>query len=165
MIIHCPKCGYSRKSTDSALPGECPACGVVFAEFLSARRIEPTLSPDGLVASRGAKAAPVAVPTAAKTKSTRQRNLLIALGIAFLIFSVVMSREGSNQRPAPPNSNVSPEVQYAVQAAVKHAGYRCDSLSGVVSHVFTAGYRVTCNEHRYAYSIEDRGGRWVVTLD
>lgn len=38
MIIHCPKCAYSRKSSDSAPPGECPSCGVVFDEFLTGKR-------------------------------------------------------------------------------------------------------------------------------
>ena len=204
MIVNCPKCGYSRKPTDSTPKGECPACGVIFAEFLSVSSNGPRPSPNGLIGSaRTPKAVPAkevapdyrnqttACPAcgrtvafsvkacphcgredpaplpqpATKSKSTRQRNLLIALGAAFLIFSAVMSRDGGNQQSAPPGSNVTPEVRYAVQAAVKNAGHRCDSLSGVVPHVFTSGYRVTCNDHRYAYSIDDRGGRWAVTPD
>lgn len=212
MIIHCPKCGYSRKPTDSTPKGECPACGVVFAEFLSVSSHGPKPSPDGLIASArtpkavpameaapdhrnqrtkllkdqttacpacigtvafGVKAcphcgredpAPLPQP-AKKAKSPRQRNLLIALGAAFLIFSAVMSRDGGNQQSTPAVSNVTPAVLHTVQAAVKNAGFRCDSLSGVVPHVFASGYRVTCNDHRYAYSIDDRGGRWVVTVD
>lgn len=35
MIIHCPKCGYSRKPSDTAPATECPECGVIFEAFLS----------------------------------------------------------------------------------------------------------------------------------
>lgn len=35
MIIHCPKCSYSRKPTDVAPATECPACGIVFEKYLA----------------------------------------------------------------------------------------------------------------------------------
>lgn len=31
----CPKCGYQRRDTDSAPPGECPSCGVIYEKFLA----------------------------------------------------------------------------------------------------------------------------------
>ena len=41
MIIHCPKCGYSRKPSDVAPATECPECGVIFEKFLTAPPTKP----------------------------------------------------------------------------------------------------------------------------
>ena len=60
------------------------------------------------------------------------------------------------------------EVLAASVAVVRLYGYRCDTvnaakpLGGFANH---AGYRLYCNGWRYDYLIEDRGGRWTVTLD
>ena len=49
---------------------------------------------------------------------------------------------------------------------VRGAGYRCDSVSAASHAVFTAGrFTLSCNEFRYEYLIEDRGGNWVVTVE
>ncbi len=37
MYRTCPKCGHERRATDSAPPGECPGCGLVFAKWLRRR--------------------------------------------------------------------------------------------------------------------------------
>jgi hypothetical protein len=34
-MIKCPKCGYERKPSDAAATGICPACGLVFAKWVS----------------------------------------------------------------------------------------------------------------------------------
>ena len=108
--------------------------------------------------------APRAVPP--KTLKPVRKSLVISLGVILLLAWVgsLMSPDRS-ANTGQPVGNATPEVQYAVQAAVKSAGYRCDELNAVVRHVFASGYRVTCNGYRYAYSIEDRGGRWVVTVE
>ncbi|MCY3970640.1 MAG: LysM peptidoglycan-binding domain-containing protein [Acidobacteria bacterium] len=50
-------------------------------------------------------------------------------------------------------------------ALVRLRGYRCDSVSGAVPSVFRAGrFTLNCNQFRYAYVIEDRGGHWVVRV-
>lgn len=41
MIIHCPKCGYSRQPTDVAPPTECPECGIVFEKYLASPPRKP----------------------------------------------------------------------------------------------------------------------------
>ncbi|SIQ95792.1 hypothetical protein SAMN05421829_108143 [Aromatoleum tolulyticum] len=33
----CPKCGYTRQSTDAAPDYECPSCGVIYQKFLEAQ--------------------------------------------------------------------------------------------------------------------------------
>lgn len=42
--------------------------------------------------------------------------------------------------------------------------YRCDSVSAINRWLFSAGFTVSCNGFRYQYDIEDKGGRWTVTL-
>lgn len=44
-------------------------------------------------------------------------------------------------------------------------GYRCDSVSAARPFVFSAGFSVICNNWRYDYEIEDRGGNWIVCYD
>lgn len=48
---------------------------------------------------------------------------------------------------------------------IRNAGYRCDSISRISPMLFKRGIVIHCNEWRYAYDIEDKGGRWVVTVD
>lgn len=175
MVIHCPKCGYSRTSADTAPKGQCPACGVVFDMLFSAHSRN-----SDFFSKSGARRHPGSATDAAKrpiepnladrlfkqfSELGRQTKLLIGLAVLFVLFAVSMTQENSSRQPTQAGSKVSAEVRYAVQAAVKHAGYRCDTLSAVVPHVFVSGYRVTCNDFRYAYSIKDEGGRWTVSLD
>ena len=60
MIRNCPKCGYTRKASDSAVPDwQCPSCGVAYAKFLEQNQA-PT-APRAPVLS-----APAAAPMSAK---------------------------------------------------------------------------------------------------
>lgn len=47
---------------------------------------------------------------------------------------------------------------------IRAARYRCDTVSSVRIWSFSVGFTITCNGFRYKYEIEDKGGRWVVTL-
>lgn len=31
--MRCPKCSYQRKPTDTAVEGECPSCGIIYAKY------------------------------------------------------------------------------------------------------------------------------------
>lgn len=55
MFNTCPKCGYTRKPTDSAPVGVCPGCGLIFEKYLKARfRVEESAPGDtASVAVRG----------------------------------------------------------------------------------------------------------------
>ena len=58
MIIHCPKCGYSRKPSDVVPPTECPDCGIIFEKFLAASPRKPVArikTAPTLVAAESAK--------------------------------------------------------------------------------------------------------------
>lgn len=43
-------------------------------------------------------------------------------------------------------------------------GYRCDSVSSLRPWTWRSGVTVFCNSFRYKYEIEDKGGRWLVTV-
>ena len=47
---------------------------------------------------------------------------------------------------------------------IRRAGYRCDSIANLQRWVYSSGFTVSCNGFRYTYHIEDKGGRWTVTL-
>lgn len=49
-------------------------------------------------------------------------------------------------------------------ALIRAHGYRCDSVSSIQRWVFEPGFDVVCNDFRYKYELEDRGGRWIATL-
>jgi len=50
-----------------------------------------------------------------------------------------------------------------VAHTVRRAGYRCDAVDGLYRHNFSVGFKAYCNG-RYVFDVEDRGGRWVVTV-
>ena len=47
---------------------------------------------------------------------------------------------------------------------IRARGWRCDSISAARTFFWGRGFDVKCNGYAYHYQIEDRGGRWVVTL-
>ncbi|WP_127115143.1 hypothetical protein [Shimia sediminis] len=49
-------------------------------------------------------------------------------------------------------------------ALIRAKGYRCDSISSLQRWVYGGGFDVVCNKFRYKYELEDKGGRWTVTL-
>ena len=42
MYITCPKCGYRRAPADTADPGVCPGCGIIFAKWMKQKFALPT---------------------------------------------------------------------------------------------------------------------------
>jgi len=47
---------------------------------------------------------------------------------------------------------------------IRTRGYRCDTISSISIWFSGKGYTVKCNGYRYHYEIEDKGGRWTVSL-
>ena len=48
---------------------------------------------------------------------------------------------------------------------VRASGYRCDSITYARRMAMSPGFVMACNNARYEYEIEDRGGNWQVTLN
>lgn len=47
---------------------------------------------------------------------------------------------------------------------IRARGYKCDSVSAAIPWPVNPGYTVRCNQFNYTYHVEDKGGRWVVSL-
>ena len=63
------------------------------------------------------------------------------------------------------DDHMSDVVVESLVALVRLRGYRCDSVSGAVPSVFRAHrFTLNCDQFRYAYVIEDRGGHWIVRV-
>ena len=61
--------------------------------------------------------------------------------------------------PASPPSN-----EESVMMIIRLNGYRCDTVDSIRPFLLSYGLTVHCNQFRYKYEIEDRGGRMVVTV-
>lgn len=55
-------------------------------------------------------------------------------------------------------------VETAVEFAhfVRASGHRCDSISALGPS--QGGFTLTCNQSTFRYAIEDKDGRWTVTV-
>jgi hypothetical protein len=47
---------------------------------------------------------------------------------------------------------------------IRARGYKCDSVSAAIPWPVNPGYTVRCNQFNYTYHVEDKGGRWVVSV-
>ncbi|MCX7314450.1 MAG: hypothetical protein NTV56_22755 [Alphaproteobacteria bacterium] len=47
---------------------------------------------------------------------------------------------------------------------VRANDYACDSVSAARPMLTSPGFVLSCNKFRYKYDIQDKGGRWVVTV-
>lgn len=61
--------------------------------------------------------------------------------------------------------NLTAKQVNAVKKMIQLYGYRCDSVNFAMRSNWSGVIDVTCNNGRYSYDLEDKGGRWVVTLD
>ncbi len=80
-----------------------------------------------------------------------------------LITAVVISTISSTVFAA--FNHVTMEQVQAAQAIVKAYGYTCDTVDEMQPFVFGGGFTIHCNNWKYSYKLEDKGGRWVVTVD
>ena len=70
MIIHCPKCGYSRKPTDTVPPTECPGCGIIFEKYLASPTKKQTVRRNEIPSQPPAKQSKQPEPDVPKQDST-----------------------------------------------------------------------------------------------
>jgi hypothetical protein len=81
--------------------------------------------------------------------------------------------------PSPP-SELTPEQRAAQEKAdaklyakmadatsrmINSAGYDCSTVDNVSPTFSPEGFRVRCNHYRYAFTIENHGGKWSVKAD
>jgi hypothetical protein len=48
---------------------------------------------------------------------------------------------------------------------VRASGYRCESISALRPMPPSHGYKLVCNRFAYRYEVEDKDGRWIVTVN
>ncbi len=47
---------------------------------------------------------------------------------------------------------------------IRARGYKCDSVSAAIPWPVNPGYTVRCNQFNYTYQVEEKDGRWVVSV-
>lgn len=63
-------------------------------------------------------------------------------------------------------SSMNREQALVLAKVVVAYGYRCDTVNAANRSPWTAGkFSLNCNDWRYSYTIEDKGGRVVVAVD
>lgn len=91
MLTNCPKCGYARRSSDTAPAYECPKCGVIYA------KAKPRGSVDSIGIEQGAIPSglqnDVDAPKSKGGLELSQRQLLIGALLAGLIIGYFLGRE------------------------------------------------------------------------
>jgi hypothetical protein len=94
-------------------------------------------------------------------------KIWVLIGCFFVIFWIFNISQNSTSNSSTSNSKpeVDPAFRREAQAAIQLAGYKCDSISFIGRLITKTGFRVTCNDDRYAYAITDEGGRIIVRLD
>ena len=60
---------------------------------------------------------------------------------------------------------VTMEQVKAAQTMIQLNGYTCDTVDQMQPFILGGGFNVYCNNWRYSYELEDKGGRWIVTVD
>lgn len=91
------------------------------------------------------------------------KKLLIITTAAMLSFSVAANAPATPIED--PNKLDFPvDVANALAALVRLNGYRCDSISAARKFLSGRGFVLNCNNWSYKYEIEDKGGRWIVSV-
>jgi hypothetical protein len=96
-------------------------------------------------------------------------RVIVALGALFgaLIFLAVPA--SSTSVPVQTTTTTSTadtdqeQVKSRLTALIRLTGYKCDTLTKWRPMLFSRGYEVSCDLY-YSYEVEDKGGRWVVTV-
>lgn len=92
-------------------------------------------------------------------------NKKIAIGVLALVTFPAFAKNVPIEKDAQIYAGVSGDVVTALAEAIQLYGYSCNSVSAVTPFAISRGYRVTCNNWTYAYEVEDKGGKIIVTVD
>ena len=63
------------------------------------------------------------------------------------------------------SEDVSNELAIEFAKLIQLNGYSCNSVSGVAPSAMSGNVRVVCNQWQYSYTVEDKGGNWIVTVN
>lgn len=92
-------------------------------------------------------------------------NKKIAIGVLALVTFPAFAKNVLIEKDAQIYQGVSESVVSALAEAIQLYGYSCKSVSAVTPFKISRGYHVKCNNWTYAYEVEDKGGKIIVTVD
>lgn len=100
---------------------------------------------------------------------TRWEPILITFAVVYIIALLFPNSSNSTQTTVTAEKTSTPdkvteEQKDAAMQVIQINGYTCDSIAGMIPFITSEGYNVYCNDHRYSYEIENKGGNWVVTV-
>ncbi|UWQ19197.1 hypothetical protein [Jannaschia sp. M317] len=89
---------------------------------------------------------------------------IFALGLPATAQSVTIERDAmiADTRDMP-RQNMLRLIDPGV-GMIRAMGWRCDSISAARPFLMSRGFTIVCNNFRYTYEFEDRGGNWTVSL-
>jgi hypothetical protein len=92
----------------------------------------------------------------------------VVVGLSLLsVLTSNPSTTSSEQHAAEPHSgpcyDISETQRQAASRMIRARGYDCAAVDAMCPYVFSEGFTVYCNHHRYVFELENHGGRWSVT--
>lgn len=78
-------------------------------------------------------------------------------------YAVSCQNNGSITTKTRVGDGISCGVANTVSMIIKMNGYKCSDMEYVRKFIAGGGYKVGCDK-RYDYEVEDRGGKWIVTV-
>ncbi len=171
----CPRCGAetlnaSRKcwQCKKPLPQKTKASTWMVAVLIGAGALWAALAPEPTPEERAAAAArQIAAAQERQSKEAEKEKERAAAQARREQIAAEASRGGITIEPSDVEflSLVPVDAVNIAATLVKARGYACDSVSSARKLIAGRGYNLHCNSYRYSYTIEDRGGNWVVSLD
>ena len=52
----------------------------------------------------------------------------------------------------------------AVQGLIKAFGYSCNKVDFALRSSWSGDIDIICNNYKYSYLVQDKGGKWIVTV-
>lgn len=96
----------------------------------------------------------------------KSNKLVASTIIATSLFVVSMSVMAAT--PIEPRAvidrELSPQIIEGMTALARGRGYSCDSVTVARKMLVGNGFVLVCNNARYEYEIEDKGGNWIFTV-
>lgn len=87
-------------------------------------------------------------------------TLLVLLASSFQVYAQNITIEDD----AEIHESVKMETAVLLAQYINEKGYSCRSISAVTPFAFKRGFSVMCNNWQYHFEVEDRGGKYIITV-
>ncbi|MFA6741014.1 MAG: hypothetical protein WCR78_05925 [Arcobacteraceae bacterium] len=82
------------------------------------------------------------------------KRIIFIFGIIICISNTLNAVDG----------NLTENQINSLQKLIVLSGYTCDDVKSAIHSSWDGSIRVSCNNNRYVYEIEDIGGQWTVKV-